>query len=338
MSEIRFDRLQNSYVIIAPERQHRPNIPKNESLDSSKKCPFCEGNENLTPNEIFAIRDNGANEKGWETRVVPNLYKAVQIETEAISYREGMFEAFEGFGAHEVIVDTPHHHATMADLKSEGIEKWLRTIIVRMLDLQKDQRIISLHLFKNSGRSAGATQAHPHSQLIALPIMPQKRLEFLKRNSDYYHMHGRGIVADLVFNEKREKKRVIIETQNFIAYAPYASFFAFEVIVAPKKVISTLYKCSREEIKELSELLHRLFTQLKEQLGEFAFNLAFYVAPLNENFENEAYMDDIDKNFTFYIRVMPRIYTLGGFELSTEIAINSVPPEMVAKLLRDEAL
>jgi UDPglucose--hexose-1-phosphate uridylyltransferase len=338
MSDIRFDKLQNKYVIIAPERQHRPNLPKNERVQTPKQCPFCEGNESLTPPEIFALRENSANEKGWHTRVVPNLYKAVQIETEAISHREGMFESFDGFGAHEVIIDTPCHECSMAELGSQGIEQWLRTMIIRINDLQKDKRLVSLHLFKNSGKAAGATQEHPHSQLIALPVMPTEQLEFLQRNAEYYHMHGRGIVEDLVHNETIAQKRIIAQYGGFVAYAPYASFFAFEVIVAPTKVISGVHKCSRQELSELSELLDTVFKKLAKELGSYAFNMAFYIAPLNQNFENENYMAELEKNFTFYIRIMPRIYTLGGFELSTGMAINSVTPEIVAKLLQGEKI
>jgi len=340
MSEIRFDRLHNRYVIIAPERQHRPNLPKRESLQQRvQKCPFCEGNEFLTPPEIFALRENNkANERGWQTRVIPNLYKAVQIETQLESKRDGFFESVSGFGAHEVIIDSPCHNCTMAELGSEGIEKWLRTMIVRINDLQKDKRLVSLELFKNSGKGAGATQQHPHSQLIALPVMPIKHLEFLQRNADYYHLHGRGIVEDVVYNEKRAKERVVAQNDSFVAYAPYASFFAFEMIIAPHRVIPTLSSCSREELSSLALLLEELFKKLQMQLDIFDFNIAFYIAPLNENFENEIYMKDLEKNFTFYIRVMPRIYTLGGFELSTQMAINSVSPETAAKLLREAVL
>ena len=338
MSEIRFDTLQNRYVIIAPERQHRPNLPKKDSLSRLKQCPFCEGNEALTPPEIFALRENSANTKGWQTRVIPNLYKAVQIETQVTSKRDGFFESLSGFGAHEIIIDSPCHSCSMAELSSNDIEQWLRTMIVRINDLQQDKRLISLQLFKNSGKTAGATQEHPHSQLIALPIMPMKQLDFLQRNTKYYHLHGRGIVEDMVHNEKIAQTRVVAESTTFIAYAPYASFFAFELIVAPSKVISGLHKCSREEIYELSQLLDTVFKKLALQLNTFDFNIAFYMMPLNKNFENDMYMHDIEKNFTFYIRIMPRIYTLGGFELSTEMAINSVSPEMAAKLLREAIL
>jgi len=337
MSEIRFDSIRNRYVIIAPEREHRPNMPRKDFLTTSKEtCPFCEDHEQLTPAEIFAIRDNEPNTKGWKTRVVPNLYKAVQIEAEVLSHREGMFEAFNGFGAHEIIIDTPCHSCTIAELDREAVENWLWTMVMRMKDLRKDKRLVSLNIFKNSGQNAGATQAHPHTQLIALPVMPENQLEFLQRNQKYYHVHGRGIVEDVVLNEKLAEERVIAERGSFIAYCPYASFFAFEVIIAPVKVISGLDRCSEEERSDLALLLKSVFEMLDRQLSRYDYNIAVVSAPLNTNFETESYMEEIDQNFTFYLRIMPRIYTLGGFELSTETAINSVAPEKCAKLLRGE--
>ena len=335
MSEIRYDKLHNKHVIIAPERLHRPNIAKREFVASEKKnCPFCEGHENFTPPEIFALRDNIANKPGWRTRVVPNLYKAVQIEEEDSSKRDGFFEYMKGFGAHEIIIDTPCHECKLSTLSNEEIFDWLLTISARITDLAKDQRIVSVNVFKNSGQNAGASQQHPHTQIIALPIMPLNALEFLQRNHDYYTVHGRGIMQDIVQNEKEAKVRVIHEVGIFTAYCPYASFFSFEVIIAPARVISNVSHCSADELKDLAQLLKNVFVMLATQLDSFDYNITFHNAPVNKNFENEKYMDDIAENFTFYMRIMPRLYTLAGFELATETAINGVSPEICAKLLR----
>jgi len=335
MSEIRYDKLHNRYVIIAPERLHRPNIVKQVSIKSEKKeCPFCEGQESYTPSEIFALRDNDANSSHWRTRVVPNLYKAVQIEEEDISQREGFFEYIKGFGAHEIIIDTPCHECKFSTLSKREIFDWLQTISIRITDLRKDRRIISINVFKNSGKNAGASQPHPHTQIIALPITAQNALEFLQRNQEYYSVHGRGIVQDMVHNEKEAKERVIDAIGIFTAYCPYASSFSFEVIIAPNKVISTLSDCSLEELENLAELLKNVFVMLDKQLDAYDYNINFHIAPVNKNFENEKYMDDISENFTFYLRITPRLYTLAGFELATEMAINGVAPEDCAQLLR----
>jgi len=334
MSEIRLDRIHNQYVILAPERLHRPNLQNNKQQHkSSSICPFCEGNEALTPPEVYALRDNTPNSGIWKTRVVPNLYKAVQVELEDISKRDGLFEYKSGVGAHEILIDSPCHDCDINDLSVVEVEYWLRSMIIRIEDLQKDTRLIHLNIFKNFGVNAGATQEHPHTQILALPVMPKNILDFLDRNMKYYVRHGRGKIEDIVQNEIKANKRVLDIIGNFVSFCPYASGYPFEVMIAPKTNISSLNKCSREEVTDLARMIKITFKKLHKQLGRADYNLYFNLAPLNSNFENESYMSYLDKNYRFTIRITPRIYGLGGFEISTGMSINSVPPEECAKLL-----
>lgn len=337
MSEIRLDRIHNQYVLIAPERLHRPNIDQVTKRKSSPSvCPFCEGNEGLTPPEVFALRENNADCGMWKTRVVPNLYKAVQVELDAKSKREGMFESIAGVGAHEILIDSPCHHCDIDALGVDGVENWLRSMIIRMDDLKKDKRLIHLSLFKNYGSSAGATQEHPHTQILALPVMPKNDLDFLKRNMHYYRRHGRGKLEDIIENEIFEKTRIVDMVGDFVAFCPYASSFPFEVIIAPTKNIATLSECSRKNVSGLSKIINKVFKALKRELGDFDYNLYFHTPPLNTNFENEEYMPYLSENYRFYMRITPRIYGLGGFEISTGMAINSVLPQECARLLRGD--
>jgi UDPglucose--hexose-1-phosphate uridylyltransferase len=337
MSEIRLDRIENQYVLMAPERLHRPNIGHvTTKKRPSATCAFCEGNEALTPPEVFAMRENEANAMEWRTRVVPNLYKAVQVELESSSQRDGMFESIAGVGAHEIVIDTPQHDAKFSTLGVDEIENWLRSILIRLDDLQHDKRLIYANVFKNHGFNAGATQEHPHTQILALPIMPKNSLDFLERNMRYYRRHGRGKIEDIVMNEVAAKIRVIDKVGSFVAFCPYASAFPFEVMIAPLKNIHNLAHCSRKDITNLAHIIKKVFAALAKQLGDFDYNLYFNLSPLNSNFENEAYMQDLDKNFRFSMRITPRIYRLGGFEVSTGMAINSVLPQECARLLRGD--
>ena len=338
MSEIRLDTLHNQYVLIAPERLHRPNTiyAHKAPLEASKRCPFCEGNESLTPKEVFALRDNEPNTAGWKTRVVPNLYKAVQIELEQGSQRDGLFETISGLGAHEILIDSPLHEGGFEKIGSEGVENWLKSIIFRSEDLQKDRRLVYLSVFKNEGLNAGATQSHPHTQILALPVMPKKELMLLENKMAYYKRHGRGIFEDIVHNEMLFEKRIIAQMGDFIAFCPFASAFPFEVMIAPLKNLSNLTHCNQKQLSHFATLMTKVFTMLSTQLGKFDYNLSFTLPPLNSNYENAHLLSLLDVNFRFSVRIMPRIYTLGGFELSTEMFINCVPPEEAAKLLRGE--
>ena len=336
MSEIRRDRLHSQYVLIAPERMRRPDtLAPTFTKTTSKTCPFCEGNEGMTPSEVYAVRENEANESNWKVRVVPNLYKAVQIELEEQSRLLGMFESVSGVGAHEIVIDQPCHDCRMADLNTTEISDWLSTISARIADLRQDKRLIHMSIFKNHGENAGATQQHPHTQIIALPITPSNELNLLERHMQYYRRHGRSKLEDILENERLSEVRIISERGDFTAYCPFASAYPFEVIIAPRRALTNLDELNRDDVANLADLLKEVFSRLDTQLGDFDFNLAFRLAPLNDNFENAPFFPHLKDFYRFTIRIIPRIYRLGGFELSTGMLINPVEPEEAAKLLRE---
>ena len=336
MSEIRRDRLHSEYVLIAPERMRRPDSlgVAAPSKKSREVCPFCQGHESLTPKEIYAVRENSEELSDWKVRVVPNLYKAVQIELEDHSSRDGMFEYVPGMGAHEILIDTPCHDCGFADMDISQISLWLSAIAARVSDLRKDKRLIHLSIFKNHGKAAGATQPHPHTQIIALPVMPLKEIFLSQRGLQYYRRHGRGKVEDILENERLSKERIVSEIGDFTAFCPYASGFPFEVMIAPRRDLTNMDELNRDDIADLAELIRDVFVRLRSQLENFDYNLTFRLAPLNSNFESETFFPHLKKFYRMTIRIMPRIYRLGGFEVSTGMIINPVAPEEAAKLLR----
>lgn len=337
MSEIRYDRLHDTHVIISPERLHRPdcNFSSRPTESSGKVCPFCEGNEKMTPPEIFSIRakDSFANDKGWQTRVVPNLYKAVQIEAPH-EHHFGLFEHWEGFGAHEVIIDTPDHHTSMTQWSEENVVQWFKTLRSRTADLRNDSRIAYISLFKNEGVQAGSTQAHSHTQLIGLPITPKAQREEFQRSYEHYRQHGETILGSLLMHEEEDAQRIIADAGDFIAYCPYASAYPFEVIISSKRALGQIDRISDESIGQLAPLLLNVLNSMKAQLGCFDFNLCLATPPLQAGGLADELISFAHTACHFYIRIMPRIYKHGGFEQSTGIIINPVPPETAAKLLK----
>lgn len=331
VSEIRYDPLHDTHVLIASERLHRPDFSqKKEESVSSRKCPFCEGNEAMTPKEIFAIRppEMFANQIGWQTRVVPNLYKALAIEAPH-QLHKGSFEYWDGFGAHEVIIDTPSHHISMATWNHEDMVAWFKTLRQRVDDLRRDHRITFISLFKNEGFDAGATIAHCHTQLIALPCIPKKQREMNKVMREYYSVHHRALMESILMDEEFHRIRMIESFGDFSAFCPYASAFPFEVMISSKTYVGQIDTLSDESIFHLSTLLASIMKKMYIQLGKFAFNLLISTPPLGED------IGDSDAH-RLVIRILPRIYRFGGFEVSSEIMINPVEPELAAKLLRGE--
>ena len=339
MSEIRYDRLNDSYVIIAPERLHRLSSEKREieRRVEIRVCPFCEGNEKFTPPEIFALRssDSFANEKGWKTRVIPNLYKAVQIEAPH-QHHFGMFEHWDGFGAHEIIIDTNEHHTSMTQWSEQNVIDWLITLRLRVNDLRKDNRIASLSLFKNEGVEAGATQPHSHTQIIGLPIVAKSKREQYKRMYEHYKHNKNSLIELLVEEEiKSEQSRVIASNGDFTAFCPYASSHPFEIMISSKKALGEIGSLSDDSFKELAPLLLEVLKKLKKQLNCLNFNLILSTPPLHENNFSEELLSSIHESSRFYIQIIPRIYKYGGFEEETGILINPVAPELAAKLLKE---
>ncbi len=339
MSELRYDPLRDRYALIAPERLHRPDCYHPGGKRERKKerrCPFCEGNESMTPHEIFALRNNDPDTPGWKSRVIPNLYKAVKIEAPWRNEEEGVFHKWEGFGAHEVIVDTPRHLLRMDEWNEEEYFNWLYTMRARLCDLKNDIRLHFVSLFKNHGHYAGSTQPHPHTQLIALPAVPPQISAQLQRAHRHFHQNGRSLFETILSHETKEGVRVVEETRRFVALCPYASAFPFETaIVAKEAPMSDLCAFDEEALKELADLYGALIGALYRQLGDFDFNVTIDTPPLQKSFPTEAFFDDIPKIWRFGLDILPRLYRFGGFELGSGVPINPVAPEEAAALLRE---
>ena len=190
MPELRKDPITGRWVIISTERGKRPHEFLRESVvaTDAKNCPFCVGNEAKTPPEILVYGRNGggANTPGWSIRVVPNKFPALGIEGELDREGEGLFDKMNGIGAHEVIIESPEHAASLATLPERAVEDVLWGYRDRMLDLKNDKRFRYVLIFKNHGEAAGATIDHPHSQLIALLIVPRRVREEVDNCWHYY--------------------------------------------------------------------------------------------------------------------------------------------------------
>ncbi|AEA33926.1 galactose-1-phosphate uridylyltransferase [Hippea maritima] len=339
MSEIRYDVIHDEYSLVAPERLHRPNyyagVVEARIDETIEACPFCEGKEYLTPPEIFAIRSNKPNMPGWKVRVIPNLYKAVQIETPFGSKEAGLYEIHNGFGAHEVIIDTPRHLLRLDKMSKDEYFNWLYTLRLRLADLRNDKRMVYFSIFKNHGFSASATQVHPHTQLIALPVVPKSKLNDYNRAFDYHLRNNRSLFDSVIQRELNEAKRIIYSDDEFLVFAPFASRFAFEVsIISKQNGFVSLLDLNDKNLNNLAKLLLKIMNSLYRQLGNFDFNLIFNTPPMQKTYATERFYDRLHEFWRFQISITPRLFGLGGFEIDSCIYINPVLPEDAAGFLR----
>src|ERR1051326_283964 len=190
MPELRKDPVTDRWVIIAADRARRPSDFSRETVPPpgpSDSCPLCPGHENRTPSEALAYRyGTGANQPGWQVRVVPNKYPVLEIHGHLDREGEGLFDKMYGIGAHEVIVETPDHAKSLSELPEKQIEDVLHAFRDRILDLRRDVRLRYMLLLKNHGAAAGATMEPSHSQLIALPVVPKRVIEEMEGSKRYY--------------------------------------------------------------------------------------------------------------------------------------------------------
>ncbi|MEA2029093.1 MAG: galactose-1-phosphate uridylyltransferase, partial [Campylobacterota bacterium] len=185
MSEFRYCKLTNEWTLFAPERLKRPinfmPSSKNSLAQDASSCPFDSGKEEYTPSEITRIAQKDA----WQCRVVPNLYNALSLDHPFNSQRESYFEKMRGFGAHEVIIETPHHDRKMPSYDYNEFVNYLTIIQERAINLKKDIRLAHLSVFKNQGQEAGASLYHSHTQLMALPFVPKEFNTMIEDQKSY---------------------------------------------------------------------------------------------------------------------------------------------------------
>jgi UDPglucose--hexose-1-phosphate uridylyltransferase len=297
-------------------------------------CPFCEGNEAATPPEVFAIRNPGSspNGPGWSVRVVPNSRPRLRIEGQLGRRAEALHDLMNGVGAHEIIAETSRHDRSLHELKNEEISNVVRAYIARILDLEGDQRVRYVLIFKNHGEGAGAhTISHSISQLIALPITPRAVKTKLMIARDYFALKERCIYCDVLQQELKDRKRLIGENEDFVAFAPFASRFPFEMCILPRFHSSAFSRIGAMQSQNLALILRDVLQKLDRNVGGTPYNLSVHDRPFLRPRGN--YWKTIEEDFHWHIEILPQTSRVTGFEWASGFFHNPLPPEVAARLL-----
>lgn len=334
MSQLRKDIVTGRWVIIAPERGARPVEASPEPDDDAGPhgCPFCEGNEFMTPPEVFAVRDRGEpNQRGWYVRVVPHKFPVLTVEGNAEPQESGVQTWMDGIGAHEVVIETPQHDEDMAFMAQEQVMRVISAWQARVEDLRRDRRLRHISVFRNHRKAAGATVRHPHSQVIALPIVPQLVGDELAGAKGYHERTGRCAYCDLLDSELSSGERVVVQTDHFAVVCNYASRFAYGVRILPRVHSPDFLSLAAEARADLALVLRRSLQAYRSALFNPPYNLMVQMAPAPEDAAEAASLSD---SFHWHISVVPRVNAPVGFEWGTEFYINPVAPEEAAAHLR----
>ena len=329
MPELRKSPILKRWVIISTERGKRPidfKVTREEIHGGF--CPFCEGNESKTPPEVLAYRDptTKPNSPGWTVRVVPNKFPALQIEGDLNKHGDGIYDMMQGIGAHEVIIESPDHETNIQYLSNDHIGSIFWAIRERMLDLKKDSRFRYILVFKNWGKEAGASLAHPHMQIIATPIIPKRVIEEMDGAKAHYDLKERCIFCDIINQELKDKKRVVHQNEHFIAFSPFAARFPFETWVLPLKHISVYETTDVELLPSLVDIMKTVLLKLDKTLLKPPFNFIIHTSPCNGG--------DLPY-YHWHIEIIPKLTKIAGFEWGSGFYINPTSPEDAAEELRN---
>ena len=327
MPEIRYNIVTREWVIIATERAKRPeefakpNTRKEAPPPFNAKCPFCPGNENMTPPESFRIPANG----NWQVRVIPNKFSALNATGELIRHSEGLKRTISGVGIHEVIIETPAHDRSMALLSDAEMEQVIHTYQQRYNAVTDDPRVAHVTLFKNHGERAGTSLEHPHSQLVGTPIIPPQVRERMENALRFYDETGDCIFCSVMAEELMDHTRIIMQTDYFVCFQPYAALTPFHIWIYPIRHTANFADATEAELTDLARLVRRLLRKIYFGLDNPDYNLSIRTPPREARGL---------RYYHWYVSVIPRVTRVAGFELGSGMFINVALPEASAEYLR----
>ena len=330
MSELRQDPTTKEWVIIATERSKRPRDffqqqSRQELPAFSPSCPFCPGNEATTPPESYSLWDKG--NKKWLIRVFCNRFPALMPQGSTERREEdNFFLEMDGIGVHEVIVETPKHNQPLASTNDRGMADILLTYQKRYIAFSEMPFTKLIIIFKNQGPSAGTSLEHPHSQLVATPVVPKHTRIRHEIAAQYYDDIGRSLYSDLVAHELEIGERIVMATEKFVVFHPFASHSPFETWIVPRTYQAGFGNVSPEDLNSLAHVLRITLLKLYRGLNNPDFNFIIDTAPIGD--ENKDY-------YLWHIRIIPRLTEMIGFEIGTGININTALPEETAQFMKE---
>ena len=327
MPELRQNRATKQWVIVAVERAHRSEefVQRERSLTEERPeweadCPFCPGRE-ADEKDVMRLPPGGP----WQVRVVRNKYPALQQEGERIQTFDGVHRRISGVGHHEVLIESPRHNLCAALDTPQNLTLTLETLKARSRALAQDPRVEQIVCFQNHGERAGTSLLHPHSQIIALPVVPydiRVRAEEARRHFDDA---GKCVFCQMLGDELKDGSRIIAESDLFVAFILYAAFSPFHMWIVPRHHKPSFLQATTLELADLAVLLRRVLRLLYAGLRDPDYNYVIRSAPLH---------DPGHDSLHWYITLVPRVTRSAGFELGSGMFINTTLPEKAAAFLR----
>lgn len=300
-SEIRKDYVQEKYVIIAPRRAKRPHTIDKNKIGNIDDCSFC-------PSKVDKVDDllTIGPKNNWRVKVIKNIFPAVLLNNP------------KSYGQQEVIIETPNHQQKFHELSVDHIVDILDAYSLRTIEVTKNKKIEYILIFKNSGKVAGASIGHPHSQLFATEFLPPHLFDKSQKVQEYKLKNGTCVYCDVIKKESRGP-RFIWKDENIIAFCPYASMYNYEVWIMPFRHLDNITILNNQEKKSLAKILKHIVTRIN-------------TLDLSYNYYFHSVVNDEDQHL--YMKIKPRGSVWAGLEIGSGLVINPIAPEAAAKFYR----
>lgn len=334
MPELRKNIITREWVIIAKERSKRPEDfhkkPEPVEIDKEKiikNCPFCPGNEHMVPDVILSYGNNVSGKNaGWDVKVVPNKYPALlDVEQNKLKKStEGIYDILNGVGKHEVIIETSDHFTDLPFMEIAHLESIISVFYERYVALMKNNNLEHIIIFRNHGPQAGTSLIHPHSQLIATPVMPKDIYMEAAGAELYYEYEEKCPYCHVIDFEDQDGERKICENDSFISINPFFSRYPFETWIMPRRHNASFGNINLHEGGDLAKIIQETLLRLYKCLEDPSYNLTLHSLA---NPEKQA------DSYHWHFKIIPRITTPAGFELGTGMYINTIAPEDATKFL-----
>lgn len=327
MPELRQNIVTRDWVIIATERARRPEAfavsrpPVTAAVAYAKDCPFCPGREAETGQEVWHVDGK----EGWQLRLVRNKYPVVTPEGMPSRHVNGIHRSMNAVGYHEVLIEHPNHSAHPHVLSQEEVAGVVEAYARRYAELKADPRVESIVVFRNHGYGAGTSQPHPHSQIVAMPVVPSQMRNRLEIAMRYFDESGECVFCRTLKDERISGERIIVQSRHFLAFVPYAALAPFHTWVFPLRHMSSFDQSTAEERTDLAGILRTILGKLYRGLNDPDYNLLIRSLP--------THLHDTD-HFHWYISIVPRLSIQAGFEMGSGIHVNASIPEESADFLR----
>lgn len=339
--EIRIDPIVPSEsVLIATARGLRPK-KKEETVTRDERqrvdtCPFCVGNESMTPESIASWPQEGQ----WQVRIVENLYPVLGDDHNDRAYSFGLQQTIEGYGRHEVIIDHSDHGVALHEMEESHIAMLFQAYQQRMQTLyDADERLKYVLIFKNYGPAAGSSIPHTHSQLIATPVIPENVYLELTNSHEFYHKRNQCVFCSLIdealtfettiydrhsgkVRRKIDVGQYIVERgEKFVAIKPFASRFEWEVHILPIEHEADFLNLDADDFDDFAAVLGRTMGRLDAVLGNVQYNYFIHTVPHIDAYDAHA------PSYHWHLEITPRTSIPTGFELGSGFYVNTVSPE-----------